>query len=349
MFGMPPGMPFPPMGDFNMRGGRGGRGGRGRGGGRGGFQDQNGGGRSRQDPDSEFFGSSKPPQDRNGNTLVITDIPPSYLSLPAIREYFTQFGEVTNVAIEAKSKRALVSFTSNFEAYQAWKSDEAIFGNRHVKVLWHKPRPGQGGAGQDALAKSATLVANLKSMQNGEGFQGDVKAQLSGPEQRLKATLAELEVKEKRQKKETLIAEQKVLLKRATEGTKEEKLEILKRLKEISKEMEEVDKPTAKVEADGDVDMGDREKLNAELEKYGMESKGQADQEELMRLSAQLSALRDKVSSPEHETPCKLTPRRTILVSHLHLLLDIHLMARHIVDAGAGEVEAVAPDPSEAL
>lgn len=257
----------------------------------------------REAPDSEFLGSNRPPQDRNGNTLVITDIPQPSLSIITIRDYFGQFGEVTNVAVEAKSKRALVSFTSNFEAFQAWKSDEAVFGSRHVKVLWHKPRPGQGGAGQDALAKSAGLLANMKSLEQGGGeVQGSTKAVLTGPEQRLKATLLELEQKEKRQKKETLMAEQRVLLARAKEGTKEEKLELLKRLKQINKDLEEVDKPVVKQE-EGDVDMGaegygdgDKRNLEAILAKHGMETKGQADQDELMKLSAQLSSLREKVS-----------------------------------------------------
>lgn len=256
-------------------------------------------GSGRREPvDAEFMGSSKPPQDRNGNTLVITDIPQPNLSIIAIRDYFSQFGEVTNVAVEAKSKRALVSFTSNYEAYQAWKSDEAVFGNRHVKVLWHKPRPGHGAAGQEALAKSAGLLANMKALETGQGnVQGSTKALLTGPEQRLKATLLDLEQKERRQKKETLMAEQKVLLARAKEGTKEDKLALLKRLKEINKEFEEADKPIPKPE-EGDEDMGaEKGKLEAILARHGMETKGQADQEELMRLSAQLSSLREKVNS----------------------------------------------------
>jgi len=294
------------------------------------------------EPGSEFYGSSKPPQDRNGNTLVITDIPPNYLSLPAIREYFAQFGEVTNVAVEAKSKRALVSFTSNFEAYQAWKSDEAIFGSRHVKVLWHKPRPGHGDAGKDALEKSANLIANMKAIEaGGSNPQGDTKATLFGPEQRLAATLKDLEAKEGRQKRETLMAEQKVLLKRAMEGTKEEKMTILRRLKDITKEVEELDKPKPKTE---DVDMGDKEKLDALLEKHGMETQGAADQDELMKLSAQLSALRDKVSQNLTLADHQLTTRRAHLVFQRQQLPGTPHTALH-----ADEVEAVAVAAALAL
>jgi RNA-binding protein 26 len=95
-----------------------------------------------------------------------------------------------------------------------------------------------------------------------------------------------------------LIAEQKVLLKRASEGTQEEKKAILVRLKELAKEVEELSKPAPKKEENGDVEMGQSEesRLGQELAKYGMETKSQREQDELMKLNAQLSALREKVS-----------------------------------------------------
>ena len=238
-----------------------------------------------------FMGTNKPPVDRSSTTLVVTDIPPPSFSITAIREQFIRFGEVTNIALEGKTGRALVSFGTNAEAYRAWKSDEPVFDSRHVKVLWHRPRPGQGGAGQKALEASAGLMANMSAMDNGIAPQGDVKANLKGPETRLATTLAELEAKERRTKKETLIAEQKVLLKKAKEGTKEGKLVILKRLKELNKEMESLDKP----QDDATGVLSDKEKLDRELEKHGMET---GEQDELMRLSAHLSALRDKVNFP---------------------------------------------------
>ena len=176
--------------------------------------------------------------------------------MPSIQGWFSKFGEVTNVAIEPKTKRALVSFTTNREAYTAWRSDDAVFGSRHVKVMWHRPRPGQGGQGQEMLDASAELVSNLKQMKGANGATNGVSngsAILTGPESRLRATLAELEANERRNKRETLIAEQKVLLKRAESGTKEEKLEILKRLREVSKQMEELDKPV------GDIEMSDKD------------------------------------------------------------------------------------------
>jgi len=129
----------------------------------------------------------------------------------------------------------------------------------------------------------------MKALAQGTDFQGEKKAQLVGPEQRLQATLADLERKDRAQKKERLMAEQKVLLKRSSEGTKEEKLVILKRLKEIMKEMEEADKPKPKVEED--TEMG---------EKAEGEGEGGEKDPELLKLSAQLNSLREKVSGSMH-------------------------------------------------
>ncbi|KAK8845554.1 hypothetical protein IAR55_006269 [Kwoniella newhampshirensis] len=255
---------------------------------------------------NNFMGSNRPPSDRTSTSLVITDIPPASLSIQAITSYFERFGDVTNVALEAKNRRALISFATNLQAFAAWKSEDAIFGSRHVKVLWHRPRPGQGAAGQEALEKSAELLANMKKINNGEGPQGNVKAKLSGPESRLRATLAELEVQERKAKQETLMAEQKVLLKRAEGASKEEKIQILTRLKELSKEMEELKKP--KKEEAEDVQMSEKEKLDRELAKHGMETTEGKDQDELLKLSAQLSALRDKANTLGIDSSARYSP-----------------------------------------
>ncbi|OXB38263.1 hypothetical protein LQV05_006504 [Cryptococcus neoformans] len=241
-----------------------------------------------------FEGSSRPPSDHSKTTLLITDIPEANMSVVAIRNYFQQFGTITSVALEGRGNRALVTFASNLEAYKAWKSDEAVFGNRHVKVLWHKPRPGQGAAGQKALEQSKKLLENLQKMEAGEGPNQGVKPKLSGPETRLQATLAELEHREKQSKKEPLIAEQKVLLKRASTGTKEEKVQILKRLREITKELEIINNPPPKPES---MDVDDaKSRLDRELAAHGMEMGGQ-DEEELARLNAQLASLKEKANT----------------------------------------------------
>jgi RNA-binding protein 26 len=89
-----------------------------------------------------------------------------------------------------------------------------------------------------------------------------------------------------------LTAEQKVLLKRTEGASKEEKMKLLGRLRELSKEMEELDKPKPETKVEG----SEKERLDSELARLGMETTAGKDQDELMKLNAQLSALKDKVS-----------------------------------------------------
>jgi RNA-binding protein 26 len=236
-----------------------------------------------QTPNHTFFGSNRPPDDRNGSTLVVTNIPPQYLNTPSVTSYFSTFGEVTSVALDKNEARALVSFETNREAFKAWKSDDPVWGSRNVRVMWHRPRPGQGGLGLQVLEKNKAMVEQIKK----DGTPEAAK-------ERLHAHLRELEEKEKRGKRETLMAEQKVLLKRAKDGTQEEKKTLLARLRELGKEMVELDKPV-EIGVGEDVEMDGKSKLDVELEKHGMETKESGEQKELMRLSEQLSALRDKV------------------------------------------------------
>jgi RNA-binding protein 26 len=99
--------------------------------------------------------------ERRDKTLVVEKIPEDKLSLDAVNSWFKRFGTVTNVAVDAATAKALVSFSTHEEAHAAWKTEDAVFGNRFVKVFWHRPMEGQGLAGQRALAASAPIVASV--------------------------------------------------------------------------------------------------------------------------------------------------------------------------------------------
>jgi RNA-binding protein 26 len=104
---------------------------------------------------------SKRPGRNDSKTIVVERIPAESLSLSAISAYFSKFGTVTNVAIDAPTSKALISFSTHEEAHAAWNNQEAVFGNRFVKVFWHRPMGGHGGEGARKLAASAPLVQNL--------------------------------------------------------------------------------------------------------------------------------------------------------------------------------------------
>ncbi|KAG8866238.1 hypothetical protein FRC20_008926 [Serendipita sp. 405] len=105
--------------------------------------------------------------DPNAVTIVVEKLPPEKTNIADLTTYFGKFGTVTNVAVDPRGNRALVSFSNHQEANAAWKSEEAVFGNRFVVIFWHRPAPGGGAAGQKALEASAQKVQRITSGING--------------------------------------------------------------------------------------------------------------------------------------------------------------------------------------
>jgi RNA-binding protein 26 len=179
------------------------------------------------------------PDRRNDKTLVVEKIPEDQLSLDAVNGWFKRFGTVTNVAVDARAAKALVSFAEHTHAHAAWKSEEAVFGNRFVKVFWHRPMDGHGQAGQRALAESVTVVAGLAG--SGTPVDATKAAPAQSPTAR-KATAPggpRSALAEKQQRLEQFIAEQKALMERLKTATADEKKEIFARLRELGREIEQ--------------------------------------------------------------------------------------------------------------
>ncbi|KXN84792.1 hypothetical protein AN958_12086 [Leucoagaricus sp. SymC.cos] len=104
------------------------------------------------------------PERRVGDkTLVVEKIPEDKLSLENVNDWFKRFGAVTNVAIDPKGGKALVSFSSHDEAHAAWKSEDAVFNNRFVK-----PSSAPTNTAASALAAKQLLleqqIAEQKSL-----------------------------------------------------------------------------------------------------------------------------------------------------------------------------------------
>jgi RNA-binding protein 26 len=112
--------------------------------------------------------------DPNALTLVVEKLPPEKTNIGDLSTYFGKFGTVTNVGVDPHGNRALVSFSSHQEAHAAWKSEEAVFGNRFVVIFWHRPAPGGGAAGQKALEASVGTLQKLNSNGNGESDDVDM-------------------------------------------------------------------------------------------------------------------------------------------------------------------------------
>ncbi|KAI1652923.1 hypothetical protein F4813DRAFT_286722 [Daldinia decipiens] len=82
--------------------------------------------------------TSGPIHDKTKTAIVVQNIPNGYFTEEKVREYFSQFGNITDISIQGPDRLALVKFDTWDAAHAAWSSPKVIFDNRFVKVFWHK-------------------------------------------------------------------------------------------------------------------------------------------------------------------------------------------------------------------
>ncbi|KAI0724356.1 hypothetical protein C8T65DRAFT_563486 [Cerioporus squamosus] len=261
------------------------------------------------------------PQRRDDKTLVVEKIPEDKLALGAVNDWFSKFGTVTNVAVDASSAKALVSFSSHDEAHKAWKSEEAVFGNRFVKVFWHRPMEGHGQVGQRMLAASANIVAHRAGRESVSGPPAGAKEGSPAPPTPTTATAptsrqpstsssAAAALAAKQKLLEQQIAEQKTLMGKLSTASPEEKKEIMARLRKLGEEMKpsatttssQSPPPAASTSAPArqneEQERAERERLDKELEMLGESDEStEALQAKLEKLKAEAASLGIPVAS----------------------------------------------------
>lgn len=282
---------------------------------RGGYRGRGGGGRGRGGtfPDAQGFR----PEKRTDKTLVVEKIPEDKLTLEQVNDWFKRFGTVTNVAIDAMTAKALVSFESHQEAHAAWKAEEAVFGNRFVKVFWHRPMEGHGQVGARMLAASAPLVANIGGKPGASQTPPTVLASTSaaasgtttprkqstapsGPSAAMSALAA------KQQKLEQTIVEQKTLMAALDSASPEEKKEIMAKLRKLGEEQTKLTAAASEVAAIAatkkapsngvtDKERLEKERLDQELELHGETTQPSGQGESTEDLKAKLERLKAEV------------------------------------------------------
>lgn len=221
------------------------------------------------------------PERRNDKTLVVEKIPDDKLTLDLVNAWFKRFGTVTNVAIDAGNAKALVSFSNHEEAHAAWKSEDAVFNNRFVKLFWHRPMEGHGQVGARMLAASAPLVANMSTKEiptRSVAGPSAPMASTSTPRKLATPSAAAAALALKQQLLEQQIAEQKSLMASLGTASASEKKEIMARLRKLGEEMKPLSPtPTAAsaspipsaaktLAKPGDREEKERERLDKELE-----------------------------------------------------------------------------------
>lgn len=107
-------------------------------------QQGTGKGRGRSDGTSKgrpraSFSMSGPSYDRENSTVVVEQIPEEHFTEIDVRRYFSQFGNIVEVNMQAYKRLAVVKFDDYASARLAYDSPKAVFQNRFVKVYWYKP------------------------------------------------------------------------------------------------------------------------------------------------------------------------------------------------------------------
>ncbi|KIK71256.1 hypothetical protein GYMLUDRAFT_33395 [Collybiopsis luxurians FD-317 M1] len=261
------------------------------GGWRGGRGGPRGAGRGRQAGAFNGDHASFQLEKRRDKTLVLEKIPEDKLSLASVNDWFQRFGTVTNVAIDQAQKKALVSFSTHDEAYAAWKSEDAVFNNRFVKVFWHRPMDGQGEVGRRALVASASLLTVKASTPS-------VPAE-TAPARKSSVSSTAATLAAKGQLLEEKIAEQKSLMASLPTASPEEKKKIMERFKQLDAEMKAAtSSDSTKTSASDDKEKREKDRLDQELELHGTETnKNSEGGESTEDLKAKLERLKAEAAS----------------------------------------------------
>ncbi|KAL2913852.1 hypothetical protein HK105_206586 [Polyrhizophydium stewartii] len=106
--------------------------------------------------------SRGPPRARaESRTLCLQNVPPESCTLDSINRFFKAFGTLTNIHVDPGARRAVIQFSRVDEAVAAFRSPDAIFGNRFVKVFFQRdddqPGSGTGAGGYGAYAKPGSF------------------------------------------------------------------------------------------------------------------------------------------------------------------------------------------------
>ncbi|KAJ7597267.1 hypothetical protein C8J56DRAFT_919638 [Mycena floridula] len=238
-----------------------------------------------------IFNSEAPnfrPERRRDKTLVMEKIPEDKLSLEHVNDWFKRFGTVTNVAIDRATSKALITFSSHEEAHAAWKSEDAVFNNRFVKLFWHRPMEGHGQVGTRMLAASAPIVANLATKDN---LASPAVPTTPAP-RKLALSSEAAALAAKQQKLEQQITEQKTLMESLGTATPTEKKEIMARLRKLGEEMTSTSTssstPTTKPKAPVDREKKALERLDKELDLHNAVVEGEDESPEALKAKLEL-------------------------------------------------------------
>lgn len=123
------------------------------------------------------FSHSGPNHDHSITTIVVEQIPEERFDETAVREFFSEFGKIEEVTMQAYKRLALVRYEDYASARRAYDSPKVIFDNRFVKVYWYKPESVPTAPTNGATAKHSSTTASAdEQVYDKEKFERDTMA-----------------------------------------------------------------------------------------------------------------------------------------------------------------------------
>ena len=155
------------------------------------------------------FSYSGPNQDRAITTIVVEQIPEEKFDEQSVRDFFSEFGNIQKVTMQAYKRLALVQYDDYSAARRAYDSPKVIFDNRFVKVYWYKPDSAQSIPRTGTFPASSPNVIKEEEPFDKEKFERDAMAAQKRLEEK-KAALKDAEAKRQaiEKKKEELTQRQ---------------------------------------------------------------------------------------------------------------------------------------------
>lgn len=106
------------------------------------------------------FSAAGPNHDPRNTSIVVEQIPEDKFSHEALSSFFSAFGPIADINLQAHKRLAVIKFETYDGAKRAYESPKVIFDNRFVKVYWYRP-------GSDQVQHSTLAAMEGRAPSNG--------------------------------------------------------------------------------------------------------------------------------------------------------------------------------------
>ncbi|OQR79291.1 RNA-binding protein 26-like, partial [Tropilaelaps mercedesae] len=123
---------------------------------------------------------------QRGTELEVRRIPRQQNNIATLNEYFSKFGIITNIQVNFQgcAESALISFSKHHEANAAYRSTDAVLGNRFIRLFWHNPANNNVSSGSGTAPGGNQVPHGNNHNNNTSVLVGQLKKRLQLQQQR---------------------------------------------------------------------------------------------------------------------------------------------------------------------